>query len=104
MTQLRSISVYLDGTPTHLGSDYGKALQRMLFEIIHERLKPTGETNKTQPKWRYWSILKLRYIDDLSNTDIGARLHIADRTFYREYDKAIDEVVTILQAQESSSI
>jgi len=104
LTQLRSIRVYLNATPTHLGSDYGKALQRMLLEIIHERLKPADENNKTQPKWRYWSILQWRYIDDLSNTDIGARLHIADRTYYREHDKAIDEVVTILQAQENSAI
>lgn len=103
LTQLRTLRRYLNGSATHFGPDYGKALQQLLLEVVRERLKPADETNKSHPKWRYWSILQLRHLENLANTDICARLHIADRTFYREYDKAIDEVVTILQTQENAS-
>lgn len=103
LVRLNILRYYLERRDTALGPDYGKALQKLFSEIIRERLRPADNISKLSPKWRYWSILELRYLDNIANVDIIRRLNIAERTFYREHNKAIEEVVTILQGMEAGS-
>lgn len=101
LSQLRSIQASLN-TPNATGADGGKALQKLLLDIIREHLKPAAGVNQDHPQWRYWAILQWGYVEKVANTDIYARLNIAERTFYRDRDKAIEEVANLLHAQESS--
>ncbi len=100
LTNLNTIRTRLaQGDLTSI-ADTGQALREVLIAAI-EHLRAGGREEKTDRRWRYWFILQRRYVEKELNKDIIAKLNIADRTFYRERNEAIEALVTVLRDMEA---
>jgi len=81
-------------------------LVRDFLKSAFERMKPTGLRSDSAPEWRLYNILWYHYFRyHLPNPQTQARLGIGSmRQFYREQDKAIQDLLKELLDMEADSI
>jgi hypothetical protein len=79
----------------------GRAVHALLQEYI-AGLGAEETAAKDSKRWRHWFILHHRYVEEQSNRFIYTRLHIAERTFYRERKEAIGALTAMLQEGETA--
>ena len=75
----------------------GWELSRYLLEAI-QRLRPPPEEHDIWPRRRY-DVLALRYVSGLSPDQVAERLAISSRHFYRQQQRALDELAGLLWAE-----
>lgn len=78
----------------------GKALQYVLIAAIAQ-LKPGDCSSKANRGYRQWFILNQCYEHEATNKEIIARLNIAERSFYRERNMAIEALCMVLRDMEN---
>ncbi|MCL5996760.1 MAG: response regulator [Chloroflexi bacterium] len=83
----------LNGQFGHL--DGGSALQQMLLQTI-ERLKPPETISPNAPALRLFSILRLRYLEGLTQAEVADELHVSLRHLKREQERAVEAVAALL--------
>lgn len=71
------------------------ALQRILFEAIHQ-LMPSRGSPQYHPRLRRYQQLCLRYLESVDPPMIADRLGIGERQLRRDHQEALDTLVSIL--------
>jgi len=61
-----------------------------------EQLKPTPDLPSHAPEWRGYLALRYRYVQRMSPAHIESELGISERQFYRELNKGLDALATLL--------
>src|SRR6185437_14125085 len=86
----------LDGNSGAAGA--GKALRRLLLNAI-AALQPDPSSAITNPAWRYYRLLTLRYVEGHTSGAVCQALAISPRQYDREHRRALDAVSSLLAAQ-----
>ncbi|HTK08737.1 MAG TPA: hypothetical protein VL485_16325 [Ktedonobacteraceae bacterium] len=91
---LRSLSLQSDASDSLLPTKQGIQV-RALLKKAFEQMRPAGLRNDSELEWRSYNILWYHYFRyHLPNQKTAARLGISStRQFYREQDKAIQELL-----------
>jgi predicted ATPase len=84
-------------------SSRGHALQKELREAI-ECLRSGEEPANPGKSGRAYEILTRRYVDGQDIPTIQAQLAISKSTYYREYQRGIDALISVLQARWALSL
>lgn len=72
-----------------------RALRQMLFNAI-DALKPAGTGSLRTRSQRSYKLLYLRYIEGIKAQEAALQLALSDRQYFRELEKAVDEVAQLL--------
>ncbi|MEM7033492.1 MAG: ATP-binding protein [Chloroflexota bacterium] len=80
-----------------------QALRALLREAIGN-LKQAANNDKQSQAWRYWFILEHSYVLGENNQTLAHQLNVAERTFYRERDEAVNALITVLQEIELGAL
>ncbi len=86
----------LDGNSGAAGA--GKALRRLLLNAI-AALQPDPSSAITNPAWRHYRLLTLRYVEGHTSGAVCQALAISPRQYDREHRRALDAVSSLLAAQ-----
>jgi predicted ATPase len=73
----------------------GTALRQALLEAV-DALQPLRETSDSLPSATGYPILQLRYVEALDVPSIQTRLAIGRSEYYREQQRAVDAIVSLL--------
>ena len=73
----------------------GRQLRLVLMDAI-ETLRPPEGTPSGDAAWRPYRILEGRHIAGLSRQDVEADLALSKSQFYREYDRALESLCSLL--------
>ena len=73
----------------------GQALRQMLAETI-ESLRPDPAVPFGRPEWLSYRVMRLRYMESLSQDEICQELGIGRTSCYRHHQEALEAVVSIL--------
>lgn len=95
-------SVYLQQHPLAMRleadpAERGEALRQLLLQLI-ERLKPAEGTPETDPSWRPYRAVRLRYVDSFSPVRVQQALALGDRQVRREQSRAVAALADMLEA------
>lgn len=101
-SKLSNLNIIYTQIETNASSrERGIEIYRFLKSVI-DSLKPKDPSFNLES--RSYFILRNCYLDKgLTNEQIAARLSISERTFYRDRDKAIEDLLNILLEREHSS-
>jgi CheY-like chemotaxis protein len=72
-----------------------RALRQVLFDAI-EALKPNETSGLTSRTGRAYKLLYRRYIEGIKATEVALHLSLSDRQYFRELEKAVDELCQLL--------
>jgi CheY-like chemotaxis protein len=64
-----------------------------------EQLRPTQDLPSSSPEWRSYLALRYRYIQRMNPLNIESELGISQRQLYRELNKGLDALATLLWEQ-----
>ncbi|MCD6518534.1 MAG: response regulator [Anaerolineae bacterium] len=84
--------------PDHEEENRGQALRQLLLEAI-ESLRPEGGIPFGRPEWQGYRVLWLRYVESLPREEICQELGIGRTSFYRQLQRALEAVVSLLWAR-----
>jgi len=73
----------------------GQALRQVLAEAVNA-LRPPESVPLGQPEWLGYRVLRLRYIDSLTPSEVCQEVGIGQTSFYRYHGQALEAVVSIL--------
>ena len=82
----------LERSPSETG---GEALRRVLWEAV-EALKPPASVPLHRPEWLSYRLLSLYYIELCDQGLVQRDLALAERTFYRRLQEAVEAVASVL--------
>jgi CheY-like chemotaxis protein len=82
----------LQRAPSETG---GEALRKLLWEAIGT-LKPPASVPAHRPEWLSYRLLWLHYVQLLDASAVQRDLGLAERTFYRRLQEAVEAVASIL--------
>jgi CheY-like chemotaxis protein len=77
------------------GESCGEALRKLLWETV-DSLKPSVSVTPHRPEWLSYRLLWLYYIQAMDREAIQRDLGLAERTFYRRLQEAVDAVASVL--------
>lgn len=77
------------------GETGGEALRKVLWEAV-DALKPAASVPPHRPEWLSYRLLWLHYIQLLDQEAVQRDLGLAERTFYRRLQEAIEAVASVL--------
>jgi predicted DNA-binding protein (UPF0251 family) len=73
----------------------GAALQQVLFRTI-QQLQPPPTTSSQSLAWRLFTILRLRYLEGLSQAEVADELYLSLRHLKREQQRAVEAVAALV--------
>ena len=73
----------------------GRQLRLVLMDAI-EALRPPEGTPSSDAAWRPYRILEGRHIARMSRQDVEADLSLSKSQYYREYDRALESLCSVL--------
>ena len=100
--QTHLLSVALDAQNTLDLVTRAQRVRRVLLDCI-EALRPAEASTQTSVA-RVYAILTYRYIDGLSMEEIGNKLSLSRRQTYREHEKGLDAITSILEERYNARI
>ncbi|MBN1401218.1 MAG: response regulator [Anaerolineae bacterium] len=77
------------------GETSGEALRKRLWEAV-ESLKPPASVPSQRPEWLSYRLLWLYYIQGIDRQAVQRDLGLAERTFYRRLQEAVEAVAGVL--------
>jgi CheY-like chemotaxis protein len=73
----------------------GEALRKLLWEAV-DALKPPASVPLHRPEWLSYRLLSLHYIQLFDQEAVQRELGLAERTFYRRLQEAVEAVASVL--------
>ncbi len=98
MTRLQQLPLAIQLLPNTPAIQRGQAFRHLIFKLI-ESLAPRSTTDIRSKEARVYHIIMWRYVDGLSNIEIGERLALSERQFYREHRRALQTMTFLLWEQ-----
>lgn len=98
ITRLQQLPLVQQLLPNTPAVQLGQAFRRLIFELI-ESLAPASRMDIRSKEARVYHIVMWRYVDGLSNLEIGDRLALSERQFYREHRRALHTMTYLLWEQ-----
>jgi len=98
ITRLQQLPLVAQLLPDIPAIQRGQAFRRLIFKLI-ESLAPPPGTDIRSKEARVYHIIMWRYVDGLPNLEIGERLALSERQFYREHRRALQTMTYFLWEQ-----
>ena len=98
ITRLQQLPLVIQLLPDTPAIQRGQAFRRLIFKLI-ESLAPPATAGIRSKEARVYHIIMWRYVDGLSNVEIGERLALSERQFYREHRRALQTMTFLLWEQ-----
>lgn len=98
ITRLQQLPLVTQLLPDTPAIQRGQAFRRLIFKLL-ESLAPPTETDIRSKEARVYHIIMWRYIDGLAPLEIGDRLALSERQFYREHRRAVETMTYLLWDQ-----
>jgi len=85
------------------GETQAEALRRILHEAV-ESLRPPSSVPQAEPEWLPYRVLSLHYLGSWSAQDVCDELSFSMSSFYRQRNKALEAVASVLWNQRPASL
>jgi non-specific serine/threonine protein kinase len=94
--QTHPLAALVSADPGLRAPGRAQALRQILIQAI-EATRPIGSADRTVPGSLTYQVLTLRYVEALEPTVVQQRLGVGRSEFYREHQRGIDAVVSLLR-------
>ncbi len=96
--QTHPLAAWIKHDTSSSTTSVGTSLRQQLLQTI-TALRPGAETVTGSAAWRRYQILALRYVEGLDIAAVQERLAISSGTYFREQQRGIEAVISLLGQQ-----